>query len=100
MLGLEGFYSDLRSLLGPGALRRVSRKVLDAGCLGLAGQLAYFTLFSLFPFLLSLAALTGLVIDNPAALLRILTERMQGFLPNDAGRLLQQVAVILNHNAL
>jgi len=89
MLGLEGFYSDLRSLLGPGALRRVSRKVLDDDCLGLAGQLAYFTLFSLFPFLLSLAALTGLVIDNPAALLRILTERMQGFLPNDAGRLLE-----------
>src|SRR5918997_1615651 len=89
MLGLEGFYSDLRSILGPGALRRVSRKVLDDDCLGLAGQLAYFTLFSLFPFLLSLAALAGLVIDDPASFLRILTERMQGFLPNDAGRLLE-----------
>jgi len=89
MLGLEEFYSDLRSVLGPGALRRVSRKVLDDDCLGLAGQLAYFTLFSLFPFPLSLAALAGLVIDDPASFLRILTERMQGFLPNDAVGLLK-----------
>src|ERR671920_1676628 len=89
MLDLREFSSDLSSVLGPGVLRRVGRKVPDDDCLGLAGQLAYFTLFSLFPFLLSLAALAGLVIDNPASFLRILTERMQGFLPNDAGKLLE-----------
>jgi membrane protein len=89
MLDLKEFYSDLRSILGPRALKRVGRKVLGDDCLGLAGQLAYFTLFSMFPFLLSLAALVGLVIDDPASLLRILAERMQSFLPKDAVRLLE-----------
>ncbi len=69
-------------------LARVGRKVLDDDCPGLAGQLAYFTLFSLFPFLLFLVALTGLVIDDPESVLRTLTERMQGFLPEDALALL------------
>lgn len=48
---------------------------------GYAGQLAYFMLFFMFPFLLFLAALTGLVIDEPAAALRTLTESMRIFLP-------------------
>src|SRR3712207_713159 len=89
MLELREFFLDLRSVLGPEVLRRVGRKVLDDDCPGLAGQLAYFTLFSLFPFLLSLVALAGLVIDDPAALLKTLTERMQGFLPGDAVGLLE-----------
>jgi membrane protein len=89
MLDLREFFSDLRSILGPGVLRQVYRKVLDDDCPGLAGQLAYFTLFSLFPFLLSLVALAGLVIDDPATLLKTLTERMQGFLPSDAVGLLE-----------
>jgi membrane protein len=66
----------------------VGRKVLDDDCPGLAGQLAYFTLFSLFPFLLFLVALAGLVIDHPESVLRTLTERMQGLLPRDAVELL------------
>lgn len=66
----------------------MGRKVLDDDCPGLAGQLAYFTLFSLFPFLLFLVALTGLIIDDPESILRTLTERMQGFLPEDALTLL------------
>jgi membrane protein len=86
---LGEFFSDLKSVLGLGALKRVGRKILDDDCLGLAGQLAYFTLFSLFPFLLSLVALAGLVVDDPASLLKVLTERMQGFLPKDAVRLLE-----------
>jgi membrane protein len=68
----------------------VGRKVLDDDCPGLAGQLAYFTLFSLFPFLLFLVALTGLVIDNPESVLRTLTERMQGLLPRDTVGLLAE----------
>jgi membrane protein len=55
-------------------------------------QLAYFTLFSLFPFLLSFVALAGLVIDDPYTLLKTLTERMQGFLPSDAVGLLEGYA--------
>jgi membrane protein len=86
---LGEFFSDLKSVLGLGTLKRVGRKILDDDCLGLAGQLAYFTLFSLFPFLLSLVALAGLVVDDPASLLKVLTERMQGFLPKDAVRLLE-----------
>jgi uncharacterized BrkB/YihY/UPF0761 family membrane protein len=81
MLGLGEFFSDLKSVLGIRALKRVGRKVIDDDCTGLAGQLAYFTLFSLFPFLLSLVALAGLVVRDPASLLKVLTERMQGFLP-------------------
>src|SRR5215208_405675 len=76
---LGTFVSDLRSVLGLRALGRVGRKVLDDDCPGLAGQLAYFTLFSLFPFLLFLVALAGLVIDHPESVLRTLTERMQGW---------------------
>jgi membrane protein len=85
---LGEFFSDLRSILGRRALEQVGRKVLDDDCLGLAGQLAYFTLFSLFPFLMSLVALAGLVVDDPESVLRSLTERMQGFLPSDAVGLL------------
>jgi membrane protein len=89
MLGLGGFFSDLKSVLNLEALRRVGYKVLDDDCAGLAGQLAYFTLFSLFPFLLSLVALAGLAIDDPASLLEVLTGRMQGFLPGDAVEILE-----------
>ena len=99
MLDLREFFSDLRSVLGPGVLRRVGRKVLDDDCPGLAGQLAYFTLFSLFPFLLSLVALAGLVIDDPATLLKTLTERMQGFLPGDAVGLLEGYIDLTLRNA-
>jgi membrane protein len=99
MLDLREFFSDLRSVLGPGVLRRVYRKVLDDDCTGLAGQLAYFTLFSLFPFLLSLVALAGLVIDDPATLLKTLAERMQGFLPSDAVGLLEGYADLTLRNA-
>ncbi len=79
MLGLGGFFSDLRSVLGLGALRRVGYKVLDDDCPGLAGQPAYFSLSSFFPFLLSLVALAGLAVNDPASLLELLTGRMQGF---------------------
>ena len=85
--------------MGPGVLRRVGRKVLDDDCPGLAGQLAYFTLFSMFPFLLSLVALAGLVIDDPATLLKTLTERMQGFLPGDAVGLLEGYIDLTLRNA-
>lgn len=99
MLDLREFFSDLRSVLGPGVLQRVYRKVLDDDCPGLAGQLAYFTLFSMFPFLLSLVALAGLVIDDPATLLKTLTERMQGFLPGDAVGLLEGYIDLTLRNA-
>ena len=59
------FFSDLRSVLGPGAIRQIALKVRDNDLLGLAGQLAYFFLLSLFPFLIVLVALAGLVLNAP-----------------------------------
>ncbi|MDQ3284222.1 MAG: YihY/virulence factor BrkB family protein, partial [Actinomycetota bacterium] len=99
MAGLREFFSDLKSVLGPGVLRKVVRKVLDDDCPGLAGQLAYFTLFSMFPFLLSLVTLAGVVVEDPATLLKTLTERMQGFLPADAVGLLEGYADLTLRNA-
>lgn len=62
---MSEFFSDLRAIVGKRALKRVIRKVLEDDCPGLAGQLSYFILFSLFPFLMSVVALVGLVIDDP-----------------------------------
>ncbi len=82
------FFSDLKSLLGLRALKRVGRKVLNDDCFGLAGQLAYFFLLSLFPFLMFLVALAGVAIDDPESALRTWAESMRGFLPGDAVGLL------------
>ncbi len=82
------FFSDLKSILGVDALKRVGRKALEDDCLGLAGQLAYFTLLSLFPFLMFLVSVAGLAVENPASVLETLTERIGGFLPEDAVGLL------------
>lgn len=62
--------------------------MLDDDCFGLAGQLAFFSLLSLFPFLMFLVALAGLVISDPGTVLRTLTERMQDVLPRDVVGLL------------
>ena len=99
MRSIGGFFSDLKSVLNLEALRRVGYKMLDDDCLGLAGQLAYFTLFSLFPFLLSLVALAVLAVDVPATLLEVLTGRMQGFLPGDAVGILEDYIELTLRNA-
>lgn len=89
MSSLGGFFSDLRSVLGFGALKRVGRKVLDDDCFGLAGQMAYFVLLSLFPLLMFIVALTGIVVDDPASAIEGLAESMKGVLPPDAVGLLE-----------
>ena len=89
---MREFFADLRSVLGLGALRRVGRKALEDDCLGLAAQLAYFALLSLFPFLMLLAALAGLVVDDPGRVLGTLAGRMGAFLPGDAVGLLTDYA--------
>ncbi|HVF00678.1 MAG TPA: YihY/virulence factor BrkB family protein [Rubrobacteraceae bacterium] len=78
----------MKSVLSLGALKRLVRKMLDDDCAGLAGQLAYFTLLSLFPLLMSLVAVAGLVMDDPESALRTLTESMQGVLPQEGMGLL------------
>ncbi len=81
---MRQFLTDLRSVLGAGALRRVGRKAWEDDCPGLAAQLAYFVLLFLFPFLMLLVAGAGLAVDEPASVLETLAERMGGFLPEDA----------------
>jgi membrane protein len=88
VLNLSKFLADLKSVLSLGALKRLVRKMLDDDCAGLAGQLAYFTLLSLFPLLMSLVAVAGLVMDDPESALRTLTESMQGVLPQEGMGLL------------
>jgi membrane protein len=89
---LREFLADLRSVLGLGALRRTGRKAWDDDCPGLAAQLAYFVLLFLFPFLMLLVVLVGLAVDDPESLLETLTERMAGFVPEDAVGLLVDYA--------
>ena len=85
---MRAFLADLRSILGPGVLKRVGRKVWEDDCPGLVGQLAYFLLLSLFPGLIFLVSLAGLVMDDPESALGTLTARLGGLLPEDAVRLL------------
>lgn len=85
---MSKFLADVKNILGLSALKRLVRKMLDDDCAGLAGQLAYFTLLSLFPLLMSLVAVAGLVMDDPESALRTLTESMQGVLPQEGMDLL------------
>lgn len=81
---LGEFFSDLRSILGLQALKRMGHKVLDDDCFGLAGQLAYFILLSLFPFLMFLVSLASIVVSDPESALKALAQAMKGFLPEEA----------------
>lgn len=81
---MREFLLDLKSVLGFGALKRVARKAWSDDCPGLAAQLAYFVLLSLFPFLMSLVALAGLAVSNPETIIETLAQMMRGFLPEDA----------------
>jgi membrane protein len=85
---MGGVFSDLRTVLGLDALKQVGRKVQDDDCFGLAGQLAYFVLLSLFPFLMFLVAMVGFLVEDPESSLKTLTESMRGLLPADAVGLL------------
>jgi membrane protein len=86
--GLGEFFSDLKDVLGPAALRRVGRKVWADDCLAVAAQLAYFALLSLFPLLMSIVAVAGLIVTDPESVLETLAERMGSVLPEDAVALL------------
>lgn len=81
---VKEFFSDLRVALGCHALWRVVLKMRENDLLGLAGQLAYFFLLSFFPFLISLVALMGLIIENPESVIGDLVGRMAGVLPDRA----------------
>jgi membrane protein len=81
---LREFLADLKSVLGLGTIRQAGRKAWEDDCPGLAAQLAYFVLLFLFPFLMLLVAAAGLAVNDPESILETLTERVGGFLPEDA----------------
>ncbi len=78
------FFADLKHVLAPSTLARVVRRQLANDAMALGGQLAYFFLLFLFPFLMFLVSLGGLVVDDPEAILKTLVASTQGFLPQAA----------------
>ena len=76
-------FADLRRVFGPGALKRLARRLLANDVLPLAGQLAYFFVLFLFPFLVFMVSLVGLVVSNPEPVLIDLATRAQSFLPRE-----------------
>ena len=85
---MRAFFSDLKDIMGPGALAQVLLKIRENDLLGLAGQLTYFFLLSFFPFLIFLVALVGSVLNDPESVVRGLIGRSAGFLPQEAIELL------------
>lgn len=89
----RGIIAQLQDVWSLGGLsvrelsRRVFAEVQDDNCLGQAAQLAYYFLFSLFPFFLFLTALLG-YIPVPNLMERIL-ELLVQVLPQEALRLVQ-----------
>ena len=85
-------FSDLKTILSPGALKRVIRQVLENDYMALAGQLAYFFALFLFPFQMLLVSLVGIVVNNPEPALNALAERTQGVVPQEVVGVLSSYA--------
>jgi membrane protein len=83
------FLTDLRRILGLTALRRVVRRLLENNGLALAGQLAYLFILFLFPFLIFLLTLVGIVVDDPETILKDLARRMESFWPQETIELIR-----------
>ena len=77
------FFTDLRRILDPTALRRVVRQLLENNGLALAGQLAYLFILFLFPFLIFLVTLAGIVVNDPETTLTDLVKRLETFWPHE-----------------
>ena len=77
------FFTDLKRILGPTASRRVVRQLLENNGLALAGQLAYLFILFLFPFLIFLLTLAGIVVNEPETILEDLARRMETFWPQE-----------------
>jgi membrane protein len=68
----------------PPSLVRVVRQLMAHDALALAGQLAYFFVLFLFPFLIFMVSLVGLVVNNPESILEAVVASTKGFLPQPA----------------
>ena len=83
------FFTDLRRILGPTALRRIMRQLPENNGMALAGQLAYLFILFLFPFLIFLLTLVGIAVNNPEAALKDVASRMEGFWPQETTDLIR-----------
>jgi membrane protein len=83
------FFTDLKRILGPTALRRMVGQLLENDALALAGQLAYLFILFLFPFLIFLVTLAGIVVNDPETTLRELARRMESFWPQETIELIR-----------
>jgi membrane protein len=83
------FFTDLKRILGPTALRRVVRQLLENNSLALAGQLAYLFILFLFPFLIFLLTLVGIMVNDPETILKDLARRMESFWPRETVELIR-----------
>jgi membrane protein len=83
------FFTDLKRILGPRALRRVVRQLLENNGLALAGQLAYLFILFLFPFLIFLLTLVGIAVNDPETILKDLARRMTSFWPQETVELIR-----------
>ena len=83
------FLTDLKRILGLTALRRVVRRLLENNGLALAGQLAYLFILFLFPFLIFLLTLVGIVVNDPETILKDLARRMESFWPQETIELIR-----------
>ena len=83
------FLTDLKRVLGLTAQRRVVRQLLENNGLALAGQLAYLFVLFLFPFLIFLLTLVGIVVNDPETTLQDLARRMESFWPQETVELIR-----------
>ena len=65
------------------------RQLLENNGLALAGQLAYLFILFLFPFLIFLVTLVGIVVDHPETTLKDLASRMESFWPQETTELIR-----------
>lgn len=85
--------------VGP-LLKRTASEVIDDNVLGLAAETAYYFFLSLFPLLLFVAPLLGVVGDKERNFTRIL-DRLQGAVPTEAFGVVRDVVrdVVMTPNA-
>ena len=65
------------------------RRLLENNGLALAGQLAYLFVLFLFPFLIFLLTLVGIVVNDPETILQNLARRMESFWPRETVELIR-----------
>jgi len=69
-------------------------------CPGMAASLSYFALFSLFPLLLVILSIIGLLIGPNTEAFQVIQDAVERFLPPDVHGLIQATVISLNENSV